>query len=189
MKRESRPLSNPMETPLVMATPELIGIIIGVLTILIAIIGMGIMIIQKIDSGDSRTEAKVDAARTELKSEITEVDAKIDIVKTEVDAKIDGVRTDLDTKIEGVRTEVNAKIEGVRTELKAEIAESGARAEAQGALIIAELRGLRESMEGRLNGIEREQARQEGVLSVLVQRDRAARRGDEAAGEESSSAD
>lgn len=147
-----------------MATPELIGIIIGVLAILIAIIGMGIMVIQKIDSGDARTDARVDSARTEL------------------DSKIGGVRTDVDVKIEGVRTEVN----GVRTELKAEIAESGARAEAQGALIIAELRGLRESMEGRLNGIEREQARQEGVLSVLVQRDGAARRGDEAADEESS---
>ena len=147
-----------------MATPELIGIIIGVLTILVAIIGMGIMIIQRIDSGDARLDAKIDGVRTEL------------------DAKIDGVRTYVDFKIEGVMTEVS----GVRTELKAEIAESGARAEAQGALIIAELRGLRESMEGRLNGIEREQARQEGVLSVLVQRDRAARRGDEAADEESS---
>lgn len=139
-----------------MATPELIGIIIGVLTILVAIIGMGIMIIQRIDSGDARLDAKIDGVRTEL------------------DAKIDGVRTDVDAKIDGVRTEVNAKIEGVRTELKAEIAEGSARAEAQGALIIAELRGLRESMEGRLNGIEREQARQEGVLSVLVQRDGAA---------------
>lgn len=168
-----------------MATPELIGIIIGVLTILVAIVGMGIMIIQKIDSGDARTDARVDSARTEL-------DSKIGGVRTDMDAKIEGVRTEVNgvrTELNVVRTELNAKIEGVRTELKAEIAESGARAEAQGALIIAELRGLRESMEGRLNGIEREQARQEGALSVLVQRDRAARWGAEAADEESSSAD
>ena len=148
-----------------MITLELIGIIVGVLAILIAIFGMGIAVIHKIDSGDAKNEAKIDGVRTELKAETTDV-------KTELKAEI---------------TEVDAKIDGVRTELKAEIAEGSARAEAQGALIIAELRSLRDSMEGRLNNVEREQARQEGVLSVLVQRDRvAARREDEAADEESS---
>ena len=151
-----------------MITLELIGIIIGVLAILMAIFGMGIAVIHKIDSGDAKNEAKIDGVRTELKAETTDV-------KTELKAEI---------------TEVDAKIDGVRTELKAEIVEGSARAEAQGALIIAELRSLRESMEGRFNGIEREQARQEGVLSVLVQRDRvAARREDEAADEESPAAD
>ena len=148
-----------------MITLELIGIIVGVLAILIAIFGMGIAVIHKIDSGDAKNEAKIDSVRTELKAETTEV-------KTELKAEI---------------AEVDAKIDGVRTELKAEIAEGSARAEAQGALIIAELRSFRESVEGRLNSVEREQARQEGVLSVLVQRDRvAARREDEAADEESS---
>lgn len=144
-----------------MITLDLIGVIISVLAILMAIFGMGIAVIHKIDSGDARNETKIDGARTELKTEL----------KAEI-------------------TEVDAKIDGVRTELKAEIVEGSARAEAQGALIIAELRSLRESMEGRFNGMEREQARQEGVLSVLVQRDRvAARREDEAADEESSHAD
>ena len=151
-----------------MITLELIGIIISVFAILMAIFGMGIAVIHKIDSGDAKNEAKIDGVRTELKAETTEV-------KTELKAEI---------------AEVDAKIDNVRTELKAEIAEGNARAEAQGALIIAELRSLRESMEGRFNGMEREQARQEGVLSVLVQRDRvAARREDEAADEESPAAD
>ena len=151
-----------------MITLELIGIIVGVLAILMAIFGMGIMVIQKIDSGDAKNEAKIDGVRTELKAETTEV-------KTELKAEI---------------TEVDAKIDSVRTELKAEIAESSARAEAQGALIIAELRSFRESVEGRLNNVEREQARQEGILSVLVQRDRvAARREDESSDKESPAAD
>ena len=159
-----------------MITLELIGIIVGVLAILIAIFGMGIAVIHKIDSGDAKNEAKIDSVRTELKAETTEV-------KTELKAEI----AEVDAKIDVVRTEFDAKIDVVRTELKAEIAEGSARAEAQGALIIAELRSFRESVEGRLNNVEREQARQEGVLSVLVQRDRvAARREDESADEESS---
>ena len=162
-----------------MITLDLIGVLIGVLAILMAIFGMGIAVIQKIDSGDARNEAKIDGVRTEF-------DAKIDSVRTELKTDI----AEVDAKIDSVRTEFDAKIDGVRTELKADIAEGSARSEAQGALIIAELRSLRESMEGRLNGMEREQARLEGILSVLVQRDRvAARQEDESADEESSAAD
>ena len=97
-----------------MDTGEWIAIAVGFVTIMIAIFGMGLVLIQKIDSGDNR------------------LDAKIDGVKMEFDAKLDR----------------------------------------NSAAIIAELRSFRESVEGRLNGVEREQARQEGVLSVLVQRDR-----------------
>ena len=86
---------------------------------------MGLVLIQKIDNGDNRLDAKIDGMKTEF-------DAKIDSVKAEFDAKLDR----------------------------------------SSAAIIAELRSFRESVEGRLNGVEREQARQEGVLSVLVQRDR-----------------
>ena len=162
-----------------MITLDLIGVIVSVLAILMAIFGMGIAVIHKIDSGDAKNEAKIDGVRTEF-------DAKIDSVRTELKANIAEVKTELKADI----TKVDAKIDSVRTELKAEIAEGSARSEAQGALIIAELRSLRESMEGRFNGMEREQARQEGVLSVLVQRDRvAARREDEAPDEESSPAD
>ena len=108
-----------------MDTGEWIAIAVGFVTILIAIFGMGLVLIQKIDNGDNRLDAKIDA--------------KVDGVKTEFDAKIDR----LDAKVD-----------------------SG------NAAIIAELRSFRASVEGRLNGVEREQARQEGVLSVLVQRDR-----------------
>ena len=100
-----------------MDTGEWVAIAVGFVTILIAIFGMGLVLIQKIDNGDNRLDAKIDA--------------KIDGVKTEFDAKLDR----------------------------------------SSAAIIAELRSFRESVEGRLNGVEREQARQEGVLSVLVQRD------------------
>ena len=100
-----------------METGEWIAIAVGFVTILIAIFGMGLVLIQKIDNGDNR-----------------------------LDAKIDGVRLEFDAKLDK-----------------------------SSAAIIAELRSFRESVEGRLNGVEREQARQEGVLSVLVQRDRDAR--------------
>ena len=137
-----------------MASPELIGIAIGVLAILITIVGMGIVILQKVDSGDARNEERSERRSDRIESRVDRVDVKVDEVKAE---------------------------------LKADIAERDARAEARSAAIIAELRSFRESVESRMNGVEREQARQEGVLSVLVQRDRvAARRNGEPESSESS---
>ena len=130
-----------------MASPELIGIAIGVLAILITIVGMGLAILHKVDSGDARNEERSGRRSDRIESRVDRVDAKVD-----------------------------AKVDEVKTELKADIAESDARSEARNALILAELRSFRESVENRMNGVEREQARQEGVLSVLVQRDRAAAR-------------
>ena len=108
-----------------METGEWIAIAVGFVTILIAIFGMGLVLIQKIDNRYNRLTAKIDAM-------------------------IDGVRTEFDVKID----RLDAKLDR------------------SAAAIIAELRSFRESVESRLNGVEREQARQEGVLSVLVQRDR-----------------
>ena len=102
-----------------METGEWIAIAVGFVTILIAIFGMGLVLIQKIDNGDAR-----------------------------LDNKIDGVKAGLDNKIDGGN-----------------------------ASITVEIRSFRESVENRINGVEREQARQEGVLSVLVQRDSARRDG------------
>lgn len=133
-----------------MATPELIGIAIGFVAILIAIVGMGIAILHKVDSGDARNEERGERRSERIESRVDRVDAKVD----------------------GVKTELKAETSEVKTELKAEIAASDARSEARSALVIAELRSFRESVENRMNGTEREQARQEGVLSVLVQRDR-----------------
>ena len=129
-----------------MASPELIGIAIGVLAILITIVGMGLAILHKVDSGDARNEERSERRSDRIESRVDRVDAKVD-----------------------------AKVDEVKTELKADIAESDARSEARSALILSELRSFRESVENRMNGVEREQARQEGVLSVLVQRDRDAR--------------
>ena len=141
-----------------MASPELIGIAIGVLAILITIVGMGLAILHKVDSGDARNEERSERRSDRIESRVDRVDAKVD------------------AKVDEVKTELKADISKVETELKTDIAESDARSEARSALILAELRSFRESVEGRLNGVEREQARQEGVLSVLVQRDRAASR-------------
>ena len=127
-----------------METGEWIAIAVGFVTILIAIFGMGLALIQKIDNKYNRLDAKIDAM-------------------------IDGVRTEFDVKID----RLDAKVD------------SG------NAAIIAELRSFRESVESRLNGTEREQARQEGVLSVLIQRDRdaaGADRGDSGAAGASRSA-
>ena len=137
-----------------MASPELIGIAIGVITILIAIVGMGLAILHKVDSGDARNEERSERRSERIESRVDRVDAK-------VDAKVSEVKTEL------------------KADLKAEIAASDARSEARSALVIAELRSFRESVENRMNGMEREQARQEGVLSVLVQRDRNAGAGGE----------
>ena len=130
-----------------MASPELIGIAIGFVAILIAIVGMGLAILHKVDSGDARNEERSERRSERIESRVDRVDAK-------VDAKVSEVKTEL------------------KADLKAEIAASDARSEARSALVIAELRSFRESVENRMNGMEREQARQEGVLSVLVQRDR-----------------
>ena len=121
-----------------METGEWIAIAVGFVTILIAIFGMGFVLIQKIDNKYNRLYAKIDN------------------LKTGFDAKTDGVKAEFDVKID----RLDAKLD------------SGSAA------ILAELRSFRESVENRMNGVEREQARQEGVLSVLVQRDRAARGGD-----------
>ena len=129
----------------------MIGIAIGVLAILITIVGMGLAILHKVDSGDARNEERSERRSDRIESRVDRVDAK-------VDAKVDEAKTE------------------IKAELKADIAESDARSEARSALILAELRSFRESVENRMNGVEREQARQEGVLSVLVQRDRAAAR-------------
>ena len=118
-----------------METGEWIAIAVGFVTILIAIFGMGLVLIQKIDNKYNRLYAKIDN------------------LKTGFDAKTDGVRTEFDVKID----RLDAKLDR------------------SSAAIIAELRSFRESVENRMNGVEREQARQEGVLSVLVQRDRDAR--------------
>ncbi len=139
-----------------MASIELIGIAIGFVAILIAIVGMGIAILHKVDSGDARNEE-----RSERRS---------DRIESRIESRIDRV----DAKVDEVKSELKAETAEVKSELKAEIAASDARSEARSALVIAELRSFRESVENRLNGMEREQARQEGVLSVLVQRDRAA---------------
>lgn len=128
-----------------MASPELIGIAIGVLAILITIVGMGLAILHKVDSGDARNEERSERRSDRIESRVDRVDIKVDEVKAE---------------------------------LKADIAERDARSEARSALILAELRSFRESVENRMNGVEREQARQEGVLSVLVQRDRDAAKAD-----------
>ena len=142
----ARPRTN--ERARLMETGEWIAIAVGFGTILIAIFGMGLVLIQKIDNKYNRLVAKIDGMKTEF-------DAKIDGMKTEFDAKIDGVRTEFDVKID----RLDAKVDRGN------------------AAIIAELRSFRESVESRLNGTEREQARQEGVLSVLIQRDRAAAAG------------
>ena len=150
-----------------MASIELIGIAIGFVAILIAIVGMGVAILNKVDSGDARNEERGERRSERIENRIDRVDARVDEVKTEV-------KTELKAEIAEVKTELKAETAEVKTELKAEIAASDARSEARSALVIAELRSFRESVESRLNGVEREQARQEGVLSVLVQRDRAA---------------
>ncbi len=150
-----------------MDTGEWIAIAVGFVTILLAIFGMGLVLIQKMDNGDARTEERSERRSERLENKIDRVDARVDEVKTEV-------KTELKAEIAEVKTELKAETAEVKTELKAEIAASDARSEARSALVIAELRSFRESVENRMNGMEREQARQEGVLSVLVQRDRGA---------------
>ena len=157
-----------------MASPELIGIAIGVLAILMTIVGMGIVILQKVESGDARNEERSERRSDRIESRVDRVDAK-------VDAKVDEVKTELKADIAEVETELKADI----AQVEADIAESDARAEARSAAVIAELRSFRESVENRMNGTEREQARQEGALSVLIQRDRAAGRNGESETSES----
>ena len=134
-----------------MDTGEWITIAVGFVTILIAIFGMGLVLIQKIDSGDARLDNKIDGVKADL-------DDKIDAGNAGLDNKIDGVKAGLDNKID-----------------------------AGNASITVEIRSFRESVENRINGVEREQARQEGVLSVLVQRDSARRDGGDKSDESESS--
>ncbi len=97
-----------------MSTGEVIvivGISISVIAVLVAVIGMGLVIIQRIDAQRDRLEDK-----------------------------IEGAEASLDTKIENVKDRLEDKIERVET-----------------------------SLGSRISDVEREQARQSGVTSVLTQ--------------------
>ena len=89
----------------------IVGISISVIAVLVAVIGMGLVIIQRIDAQRDRLEDKIER-----------------------------VEASLDTKIENVKDRLEDKIEGVETKLGS-----------------------------RISDIEREQARQSGVTSVLTQ--------------------
>ena len=98
-----------------METGEWIGITVSSATLLIAIFGMGLVLIQKMDSQSQRLESKIEAGDAATRVEIRRVEAEVRRVETEV-------------------------------------------------------KGLKESLDTRLNGVEQTQARHEGVISILSQR-------------------
>jgi hypothetical protein len=91
-----------------MEAGEWIGISVSLATLLIAIFGMGLVLIQKMDSQSQRLESKIEAGDAETRVEVRRVEA--------------------------------------------------------------EVKGLRETLDSRLNGVEQTQARHDGIISVLSQR-------------------
>lgn len=83
----------------------------------------------KVDSAESRLNAKIDGVDTKVDGVETRLTAKID----GVDTKVDGVESRLTAKVDGVDTKVDrveTKMDGVKTELKADIAVQGAELKA-----------------------------------------------------------
>jgi uncharacterized protein YlxW (UPF0749 family) len=98
-----------------MEAGEWIGISVSLATLLIAIFGMGLVLIQKMDSQSQRLESKIEAGDAETRVEVRRVEAEVRRVE-------------------------------------------------------AEVKGLRETLDSRLNGVEQTQARHDGIISVLSQR-------------------
>ena len=90
-----------------MDTGEWITIAVGFVTILIAIFGMGLVLIQKIDSGDARLDNKIDGVKADI-------DDKIDAGNAGLDNKIDGVKAGLDNKIDGGNASITVEIRSFR---------------------------------------------------------------------------
>ena len=84
-----------------MGTVEWIIIGVGYLTLMILIVGMGLVLIQRID----RPDTKIDAGRAEVRRP----DAKIDNVNAEITAELRAEVRRLDAKIDDRSAEIMAQ--------------------------------------------------------------------------------
>ena len=89
----------------------------SVLTILIAIIGVGVGLWRNAGQAHAAIGKNIDDLRTEIRGVRTDLGAEIRGVRTDLGTEIHGVRTDLGTEIHGVRTEMRTDIRGVQAEL------------------------------------------------------------------------
>ena len=90
----------------------IVGISISVIAVLVAVIGMGLVIIQRIDAQRDRLEDKIERVEASL-------DAKIENVKDRLEDKIEGVETKLGSRISDVEREQarQSGVTGVLTQL------------------------------------------------------------------------
>ena len=91
-----------------METGEWIGITVSLATLLIAIFGMGLVLIQKMDSQAQRLESKIEAGDMETRVEIRRVEAEV----RRVEAEVKSLRESLDTRLNGVE-QTQARHEGI----------------------------------------------------------------------------
>ena len=70
---------------------EWIGISVSLATLLIAIFGMGLVLIQKMDSQSQRLESKIEAGDAETRVEVRRVEAEVKSLKESLDSRLNGV--------------------------------------------------------------------------------------------------
>ena len=74
-----------------MEAGEWIGITVSLATLLIAIFGMGLVLIQKMDSQSQRLESKIEAGDAETRVEVRRVEAEVKSLKESLDTRLNGV--------------------------------------------------------------------------------------------------
>ena len=124
------------------------AILIAALTLAVSLLGFGLMVRAEMSAFRSEIRADNAAFKTEIRSDIAEIRADNAAFKTEIRSDIAEIRAD------------NAAF---KTEIRADIAEIRADYKELG----DKLDHIASVLDTRLDDIEREQARMQGVISVL----------------------
>ena len=111
-------------------------------------ITLGAVVIGSV--GNLRTEMQT--LRTEVRTDITDVRTEMQSLRAEVSTEMQSLRAEVNTEMQALRAEVNTEMQALRTEVRTDIAD-----------VRTDIRAL----ETRLAGVERRQARTEGLLEGL----------------------
>ena len=134
-----------------------VGIYVGMFAVLLGIFAL----MWQINNQSNRLEAKIDVQGKDMQAQGKELEAKIEAQGKELEAKIDVQGKDMQAQGKGLE----AKLEAQGKDMQAQGKELEAKIEAQG----KELRAEVIEQGRRVSQSELEQARLNGVNSVLLQ--------------------